>query len=223
MEANAGVEAGVAPRKRSVGRRLAGLFHGRPRLQVGALLAGPIGWLVIGYLGSLVVILVAAFWQVERAQRRGRADVQPRQLPDPGRGAGLPHDRRPHDPDRGAGDDHRRPARLPDRLLHGEGRQQPDEGAARRRRAAAAVVELPGQGLRLADDPLQRRDPQLGARPARDRRARLRQRRRLAGDELPLAAVHDHPDLRRAGADPGLGDQRLRGPRAHRRSRPSGG
>jgi putative spermidine/putrescine transport system permease protein len=47
-----------------VGRRLAGLFHGRPRLQVGTLLAGPVGWLVIGYLGSLAVILVAAFWQV---------------------------------------------------------------------------------------------------------------------------------------------------------------
>jgi putative spermidine/putrescine transport system permease protein len=61
------VEAGVgtpAP-KRSVGHRLAGLFHGRPRLQVGALLAGPVGWLVIGYLGSLAVILVAAFWQVD--------------------------------------------------------------------------------------------------------------------------------------------------------------
>jgi putative spermidine/putrescine transport system permease protein len=61
------VEAGVATPapKRSAGRRLAGLFHGRPRLQVGALLAGPVGWLVIGYLGSLAVILVAAFWQVD--------------------------------------------------------------------------------------------------------------------------------------------------------------
>jgi putative spermidine/putrescine transport system permease protein len=61
------VEAGVAtpaPR-RSVGRRLADLFHGRPRLQVGSLLAGPVGWLVIGYLGSLVVILLTAFWQVD--------------------------------------------------------------------------------------------------------------------------------------------------------------
>ena len=51
--------------KRSVGRRLAGLFHGRPRLQVGALLAGPLGWLVIGYIGSLAVLLVAAFWSVD--------------------------------------------------------------------------------------------------------------------------------------------------------------
>jgi putative spermidine/putrescine transport system permease protein len=51
--------------KRSVGRRLADLFHGRPRLQVGTLLAGPVGWLVIGYLGSLAILLVAAFWQID--------------------------------------------------------------------------------------------------------------------------------------------------------------
>ncbi len=51
--------------KRSVSRRLAGLFHGRPRLQVGTLLAGPLGWLVIGYIGSLAVLLVAAFWSVD--------------------------------------------------------------------------------------------------------------------------------------------------------------
>lgn len=50
--------------RRSVGRRLADLFHGRPRLQVGALLAGPVGWLVIGYLGSLAILLIAAFWSV---------------------------------------------------------------------------------------------------------------------------------------------------------------
>jgi putative spermidine/putrescine transport system permease protein len=52
-------------RKRSVGHGLAGLFQRRPRLQVGALLAGPVGWLVIGYLGSLAVLLIAAFWSVD--------------------------------------------------------------------------------------------------------------------------------------------------------------
>jgi putative spermidine/putrescine transport system permease protein len=51
--------------RRTVGHRLASLFHGRPRLQIGALLAGPIGWLVIGYLGSLAVLLIAAFWSVD--------------------------------------------------------------------------------------------------------------------------------------------------------------
>jgi len=50
--------------KRSVGRRLAGLFHGRPGLQVSSLLAAPVGWLVIGYLGSLAILLIAAFWSV---------------------------------------------------------------------------------------------------------------------------------------------------------------
>jgi len=51
--------------RRSAGRRLADLFYRRPRLQAGALLAGPVGWLVIGYLGSLAVLLVAAFWSVD--------------------------------------------------------------------------------------------------------------------------------------------------------------
>ncbi|HSR94965.1 MAG TPA: ABC transporter permease [Solirubrobacterales bacterium] len=48
-----------------MGHRLADLFHGRPRLQVSALLAGPVGWLVVGYLGSLAVLLIAGFWTVD--------------------------------------------------------------------------------------------------------------------------------------------------------------
>src|SRR3954449_9648258 len=50
--------------RRSAGNRLAGLFHGRERLQAGALLAGPVGWLVVGYLGSLALLLVASLWSV---------------------------------------------------------------------------------------------------------------------------------------------------------------
>ncbi len=50
--------------RRSAGHWLADLFHGRRRLQVGTLLAGPVGWLVIGYLGSLFVLLISAFWTV---------------------------------------------------------------------------------------------------------------------------------------------------------------
>jgi putative spermidine/putrescine transport system permease protein len=46
-------------------RRLASFFHGRPHLQVGTLLAAPMGWLAIGYLGSLAVLLIAAFWSVD--------------------------------------------------------------------------------------------------------------------------------------------------------------
>ncbi|MGA8746719.1 MAG: ABC transporter permease [Solirubrobacterales bacterium] len=59
-----GAGATVPAPKRSAGHWLAGLFYGRRRLQVSALLAGPVGWLVIGYLGSLAVLLVAAFWTV---------------------------------------------------------------------------------------------------------------------------------------------------------------
>lgn len=48
-----------------MGHRLAGLFQGRPRLQVGALLAAPGAWLVVLYLGSLALLLVTAFWTVD--------------------------------------------------------------------------------------------------------------------------------------------------------------
>src|SRR5436305_595382 len=51
--------------KRSAGRRLADLFHGRPRLQVGALLSGPLAWLVVIYLGSLAILFISSFWSVD--------------------------------------------------------------------------------------------------------------------------------------------------------------
>jgi putative spermidine/putrescine transport system permease protein len=50
--------------ERSAGRRLADLFYGRRRLQVGSLLAAPGAWLVILYVGSLAVLLITAFWTV---------------------------------------------------------------------------------------------------------------------------------------------------------------
>ena len=46
-------------------RRLAGTLWRHPRLQLGLLLAGPIGWLVIAYLGSLAVLFAAAFWHLD--------------------------------------------------------------------------------------------------------------------------------------------------------------
>jgi putative spermidine/putrescine transport system permease protein len=48
-----------------VGRRLADALYRRPRLQLSLLLAGPVGWLVIAYIGSLVVLFVAAFWRLD--------------------------------------------------------------------------------------------------------------------------------------------------------------
>jgi putative spermidine/putrescine transport system permease protein len=55
----------IAAPRRSAGRRLADLLHGRRRLQVGLLLAGPLGWLAVAYLGSLALLFVAAFWQLD--------------------------------------------------------------------------------------------------------------------------------------------------------------
>jgi putative spermidine/putrescine transport system permease protein len=44
---------------------LATTLYRRPRLRLSLLLAGPIGWLVIAYLGSLLVLFVAAFWRLD--------------------------------------------------------------------------------------------------------------------------------------------------------------
>jgi putative spermidine/putrescine transport system permease protein len=51
--------------RRSVGRRLSDLLHGRRGLQVGSLLLPPGLWLIVLYLGSLALLLVTAFWTVD--------------------------------------------------------------------------------------------------------------------------------------------------------------
>ncbi|MEA2295096.1 MAG: putative spermidine/putrescine transport system permease protein [Solirubrobacteraceae bacterium] len=51
--------------RRSVGRRLADRLHAHRRTQLGLLLAGPLGWLGLAYLGSLAVLFVAAFWRLD--------------------------------------------------------------------------------------------------------------------------------------------------------------
>jgi len=40
-------------------------LHRRPRLQLSLLLAGPVGWLLIAYLGSLAVLFIASLWQLD--------------------------------------------------------------------------------------------------------------------------------------------------------------
>jgi putative spermidine/putrescine transport system permease protein len=52
-------------RSEGVARRIAAFLYRHPRLSLGALLAGPLGWLVLAYLGSLTVLLVAAFWRLD--------------------------------------------------------------------------------------------------------------------------------------------------------------
>ena len=54
-----------APPSGGAGRRLAATLWRHPRLQVSALLAGPVAWLVVAYLGSLAVLFVAAFWHLD--------------------------------------------------------------------------------------------------------------------------------------------------------------
>ena len=51
-----------APPRPSARRRLSAWLFPRRRLQVGLLLATPIGWLVVIYLGSLFLLLLSAFW-----------------------------------------------------------------------------------------------------------------------------------------------------------------
>jgi putative spermidine/putrescine transport system permease protein len=46
----------------SLGRRLASWLHRRPRVRLGALLASPIAWLIIVYLGSLAILFINAFF-----------------------------------------------------------------------------------------------------------------------------------------------------------------
>jgi putative spermidine/putrescine transport system permease protein len=52
------------PRPR-LGQRVSAFFHRHPRVRLAALLALPVAWLVGVYLGSLVVLLVASFWQTD--------------------------------------------------------------------------------------------------------------------------------------------------------------
>jgi putative spermidine/putrescine transport system permease protein len=47
------------------GRRLATWLHRHPRVQLGSLLAGPVAWLVLAYLGSLGILLLNAFWTTD--------------------------------------------------------------------------------------------------------------------------------------------------------------
>jgi putative spermidine/putrescine transport system permease protein len=49
--------------RRSPLRRLSAWLHAHRKVRLGLLLATPLGWLVIVYLGSLVVLLLNAFWE----------------------------------------------------------------------------------------------------------------------------------------------------------------
>jgi putative spermidine/putrescine transport system permease protein len=55
----------LATETHSVGRRSADLLPGRRGVPASLLLAGPLAWLVVAYLGSLAVLFIAAFWSLD--------------------------------------------------------------------------------------------------------------------------------------------------------------
>jgi putative spermidine/putrescine transport system permease protein len=59
------VAAPELPRPGGRLRALAVALYRRPRAQLGLLLAAPLGWLVIAYLGSLALFLISSFWSVD--------------------------------------------------------------------------------------------------------------------------------------------------------------
>jgi putative spermidine/putrescine transport system permease protein len=66
MATATGPAASPVPMPRpSLGRRLAGALYRRPRVQLGLLLAAPLGWLLIAYIGSLALLAVSAFWRLD--------------------------------------------------------------------------------------------------------------------------------------------------------------
>ena len=66
------------------GRRLATWLHARRGTQLRLLLAAPMAWMILAYLGSLFILLLSAFWekdaftgQVEREDAPGLAAARP--------------------------------------------------------------------------------------------------------------------------------------------------
>jgi putative spermidine/putrescine transport system permease protein len=54
-----------APPARGRLRQLSSALYRHPRARLGLLLAAPLGWLVIAYLGSLALFLISSFWSVD--------------------------------------------------------------------------------------------------------------------------------------------------------------
>jgi putative spermidine/putrescine transport system permease protein len=55
----------LPPPPRSARRRLAAALYRHPRTQLIALLSAPLGWMLIVYIGSLVVLFISAFWHLD--------------------------------------------------------------------------------------------------------------------------------------------------------------
>ena len=55
----------LEPPRSSGLRAIATALYRHPRAQLGLLLAAPLGWLVIAYLGSLALFLISSFWSID--------------------------------------------------------------------------------------------------------------------------------------------------------------
>ena len=116
----------------------------------GLILALPLAWLGVVYLGSLAVLFLNAFWQTRPVHVARRPRIHARQLRRAVHDRGLSNGHRPDRRDGGAGHrDLHRPG-LPDRLLHGQGGVTAHARAPRGRGRDAALGELPHQGLLVA-------------------------------------------------------------------------
>ena len=207
----------------SPARRLAAVLHRHPRVRLGGLLAAPLGWMVVAYVGSLVLFFISSFWTVDSFSGNlvttPSLDNYVEILTTPvyrtiavrtvvmAALVTLTDD----------------PARVPHRLLHGQDGLDPDARDPRRVDPAAAVVRLPRQGLRVAAHPERGRRAQRRARAVRDPRPGLRRGGRVARRDLPLAAVHDHPAVRGPRARARARSSRRRATSARGAGRRSGG
>jgi putative spermidine/putrescine transport system permease protein len=59
------IDRAVPPPPTTATRRLAAALYRRPRTQLVALLSAPLGWLLIAYIGSLVILFASAFWRLD--------------------------------------------------------------------------------------------------------------------------------------------------------------
>ena len=171
----------------SAGPPAAGWLHRRHASVWLALLAAPVGWLVVVYLGSLAVLLVNAFWSRRPVHRRGRPRVHARQLRRAVRRPVYRDDHPAHRAHGGAG--HRRPApsspsRSPSTWRRSRRRAAAGSSSSRCScRSGRATSSRPTRG---GPDPVRGRRPQLGARAARAERARATARSR-SGSSSPTS------------------------------------
>jgi putative spermidine/putrescine transport system permease protein len=59
------MSASSAPAPASIVRRLAAWLHRRTRLQLALLLGAPLAWIGLAYIGSLIILLLNAFWKTD--------------------------------------------------------------------------------------------------------------------------------------------------------------